>query len=74
MPPRYLRGRRYQWQAAGAGHRYVNLAAQTRATLRLTAGLVGKQVRVRVGVRTATGVRSVTSKATVPVAVLRRTH
>jgi subtilisin family serine protease len=58
---------RYQWQAAGKNHRYVNLASQTRATLKVTRALVGKQVRVIVSLNTTHGVRIVTSKATTPV-------
>ena len=54
---------RYQWQAAGASHRYTNLSTQTRASLKLTASLVGKQVRVLLSVRSATGMMTVTSQA-----------
>jgi hypothetical protein len=54
---------RYQWQAAGSSHRYTNLAAQTRASLKLTASLIGKQVRVLLSVRSATGTTTVTSQA-----------
>jgi hypothetical protein len=58
---------RYQWQAAGPDHHYTNLASQTRATLTLTTSLVGKQVRLLVTIRTATGLKTVSSKATAAV-------
>jgi hypothetical protein len=54
---------RYQWQAAGTSHRFTNLSTQTRASLKLTASLVGKQVRVLLSVRSATGMMTVTSQA-----------
>ena len=53
----------YQWQYAGASHRFANLTTQTRASLTLTASLVGKQVRVLLSVRSETGMMTVTSQA-----------